>query len=74
MIVYYTCQRIEQLKKMYSSVKDVDILVGIFLENKINYMGPVARCIISEQLYRSRYGDRYFYEHKFRPNPFSKGI
>lgn len=66
-------QNIERLKMFYSSVKDIDILVGIFLETKINYMGPVARCIISKQLYRSRYGDRYFYDHKFRPNPFTEG-
>lgn len=66
-------QHIEKLKLAYKCVHDVDLITGIFFENKINYMGSVARCIIAEQFIRKRRGDRYFYTNENRPNPFTKG-
>lgn len=58
---------------MYDSVYDLDLITGVFLETKVDYMGPVARCIISEQFDRSRRGDRYFYTNANRPHPFTRG-
>lgn len=58
----------------YESVFDVDLFVGMLLENVDGaYSGPVALAILEEQFYRYKFGDRFFYSFKDGPNPFTEG-
>lgn len=62
------------LQKMYESVFDIDLTVGLLLErNSHQYTGPVARFILEEQFFRFRYGNRFFYSHENNPHPFTEG-
>lgn len=57
---------------MYASPRDVDQIVGLMLETKSNVlMGPVSRCIVAEQLYRSKNGNRFFYSLPNGAYPFT---
>lgn len=68
-------QSIVILQKIYESVFDIDLVVGLLLErNSHQYTGPVARYILEEQFYRFRYGDRFFYSHENNPYPFTEGM
>lgn len=53
------------LKSIYSSHEDVEVTVGGSLESHVAgaLAGPTLLCILTEQFYRTRVGDRYFYEH-----------
>lgn len=63
-----------KLKSVYKHPKDVDLLVGLLLEEKNGtYLGPVSRYIIEEQFYRFKFGNRFFYSHKNNPHPFTPG-
>jgi hypothetical protein len=44
---------------------DVDLTVGASLESHVSgaLAGPTFLCILTEQFYRTRVGDRYFFEH-----------
>lgn len=52
------------MKSLYSSVDDVDLTVGASLEAHVSgaLAGPTFLCILTEQFYRTRVGDRFFYE------------
>jgi peroxidase len=52
------------LKSLYVSHEDVDLTVGASLESHVAgaLAGPTFLCILTEQFYRTRVGDRYFYE------------
>ncbi|XP_058794552.1 peroxidase-like [Phymastichus coffea] len=70
---------IERLHTVYKHVNDIDLLVGITMENRMpgSLVGPTGRCLIGEQFYRSRYGDKYFYDnanfpHSFTPEQFKE--
>lgn len=61
---------------MYASPQDVDLVVGGSLERNVPgaMAGPTFLCILTEQFYRTRVGDRYFYENGADPNiAFSPG-
>lgn len=63
------------LRKFYKNVADIDLMVGVLLEKRCETQaGPIATCIISEQFYRFRYGDRFFYSNENRPYPFTKRL
>ncbi|XP_025408382.1 peroxidase-like isoform X2 [Sipha flava] len=64
---------IYDLEKLYSSVDDVDFLVGALLETPETdaLVGNTSRCIIGDFFYRSRVGDRFFYDGKNLPKQFS---
>ncbi|XP_059474722.1 peroxidase-like [Neocloeon triangulifer] len=64
---------IEKLAYMYKHVDDLDLTVA-FLETHVKdaLFGPTLRCIAGEQFYRSRVGDKYFFEHKGMPHSFSE--
>ncbi|XP_055905188.1 peroxidase-like [Eupeodes corollae] len=57
-------QSIEGLKKLYKSPEDVDLIVGGALEYNVEgtLAGPTFLCILTEQFYRTRVGDRFFFE------------
>ncbi|KAF8784199.1 Peroxidase like protein [Argiope bruennichi] len=57
----------------FRSVEDVDIWVGIQLENHMpgSILGPSAVCIIAKQFYFSQKGDRLFFNHEGLLAPFT---
>ncbi|XP_071450051.1 peroxidase-like [Hetaerina americana] len=69
---------IMQLKSLYRSANDVDLLVGGGLEEHCVdgdvsvLVGPTFGCIIAEQFFRWRSGDRYFFDHAQGPGKFTK--
>lgn len=75
MVILFFCpQSLEFLGDLYESVWDVDLLVGILLEEKKgNLAGPVASFIMEEQFYRSKFGNRFHYALADNPNPFTAG-
>lgn len=48
---------------MYESPDDIDLIVGGALEIPIDdsLLGPTLSCIISDQMYRTKVADNYFY-------------
>jgi len=59
---------IEKLSRLYESPADVDLTVGGALEFLVQgtLAGPTFLCILTEQFYRTRVGDRFWFE---TPNP-----
>lgn len=57
-------ENVAKLKKMYSSPADVEVVVGLSLENVPSGMlvSPTTRCIFAKQFLLSRTGDRFFFE------------
>uniref|UniRef100_A0A1A9W584 Peroxidase n=1 Tax=Glossina brevipalpis TaxID=37001 RepID=A0A1A9W584_9MUSC len=57
-------QTVEKLKSLYASHEDLDVTVGGSLERHVigALAGPTFLCILTEQFYRTRVGDRFFYE------------
>uniref|UniRef100_A0A1A9Z7D9 Peroxidase n=1 Tax=Glossina pallidipes TaxID=7398 RepID=A0A1A9Z7D9_GLOPL len=55
---------VEKLKTLYASHEDVDVTVGGSIERHVigALAGPTFLCILTEQFYRTRVGDRFFYE------------
>lgn len=54
---------------------DIDFTVGGSLERHVpgTEAGPTFNCILMEQFYRVRVGDRYFFESGNSPHPFTPG-
>ena len=57
----YSLDDIERLKKTYKHVDDIDLFAGGFLEQRDTdaILGPVFRCIVNDQFYKLKFGDRY---------------
>lgn len=55
---------LQNLQSLYSSHEDVDLTVGGALEAHVDgaLAGPTFLCILTEQFYRTRVGDRFFFE------------
>nr|CAD7434867.1 unnamed protein product [Timema monikensis] len=80
------CYNIVKLSHLYEHPDDVDYVVGGSLEAHVNgaLSGPSFLCVMVEQFYRTRAGDKFFYEngdhhHSFthgglRATPFSAGL
>ncbi|XP_046401543.1 peroxidase-like [Ischnura elegans] len=72
-----TEKNIRLLKKLYRSPNDVDLYVGGTLEehcvdgDESALVGPTLGCIIAEQFFRWRRGDRYFFDRPDGPAPFT---
>jgi len=64
-----------KLKKNYNSVNDIDLMVGILLEELSDgaIVGPTARCLIADGFYRYKAGDRFFYDVQGQPGSFTDG-
>ncbi|KAL4142192.1 hypothetical protein QTP88_004701 [Uroleucon formosanum] len=64
---------IAQLKELYSSVNDIDLIVGLLLEKHSDgaIVGPTARCLIADGFYRYKAGDRFFYDVQGQPGSFT---
>merc|ERR1712066_236323 len=59
-----TPANIEELKRVYRNVDNIDLYVGGFLEaaHEDSILGPVFKCIIGDQFARLKKGDRFFYD------------
>ncbi|KAJ8930106.1 hypothetical protein NQ314_017134 [Rhamnusium bicolor] len=66
-------EHISALSKVYSSPKDVDLIIGGLMENpeEGSLLGPTFSCIIADQFMRTKKGDRYFYTNENQPRPFA---
>ncbi len=55
---------VRKLKKFYDTPDDIEFVIGGALETQVNgsLVGPTFTCIILEQFYRIRVGDRLFFE------------
>lgn len=67
---------IATLKSLYESHEDVDLTVGGSLEAHVAgaLAGPTFLCILTEQFYRTRVGDRFFFENGDKMTGFTPGI
>ncbi|CAH0553303.1 unnamed protein product [Brassicogethes aeneus] len=61
------------IKNIYAHSNDVDLIVGGLLEkpDEDAQIGPTFSCIISDQMYRTKVGDKYFYKNRNQPKPFT---
>lgn len=61
---YISADDVSRLKNIYSSVDDIDLYVGGFLERKHrdSILGPVFKCLIADTFARLKIGDRFFYD------------
>lgn len=55
---------------------DIDLFVGGAMESDVpgSILGQTFQCIVAEQFYRTRVGDRYFYDNSEMPHSFTPGI
>ncbi|XP_043797588.1 peroxidase isoform X1 [Apis laboriosa] len=61
---YISSSNVEKLAQLYVSPDDVEVTVGGSLEEHVpgTLTGPTFLCIFVEQFYRTRVGDRYWFE------------
>ncbi|CAK1543936.1 unnamed protein product [Leptosia nina] len=66
-------EKVDALKSLYTSVDDVDLLVGIISENNIEgtFIGPTLFCIMVKQLQILRFSNRFWYERGDNYHSFS---
>ncbi|XP_060842044.1 peroxidase-like [Rhopalosiphum padi] len=64
---------IQKLKTLYSCVDDIDFIVGALLEMPAegSKVGPTSQCIIADNFYRQKIGDRFFYDVRGQPGSFT---
>ncbi|XP_050059188.1 peroxidase-like isoform X3 [Aphis gossypii] len=65
---------IGRLQLFYDSVFDIDFIVGALLEKNVEggMVGETARCIIADSFFRSRNGDRFFFDVPDQPGSFTE--
>ncbi|CAH0399044.1 unnamed protein product [Chilo suppressalis] len=68
-----TQDRIYALSQLYESVEDIDLFVGGAMERAVHgsILGHTFQCIVAEQFYRTRVGDRFFYDNGEMPHSFT---
>lgn len=61
---YISLPNVEKLSQLYASPDDVELTVGGSLEQHVpgTLSGPTFLCILTRQFYRTRVGDRFWYE------------
>ncbi|XP_046420327.1 peroxidase-like [Neodiprion fabricii] len=61
---YISPENVKKLAQLYETPDDVDLTVGGSLESHVNgaLAGPTFVCILLEQFYRTRAGDRFWFE------------
>ena len=64
-----------QLSSVYDHVDDVDLYIAGMMESPVSgsLLGPTFSCIISDQMFRTRLGDRFFYSHTSSASNFNQG-
>ncbi|XP_037070716.1 peroxidase-like [Pollicipes pollicipes] len=70
-----SAENMARLKRVYVHWDDVDLYAGLSMEWPAAgaMIGPTARCLLTEQFLRSRYGDRFFYDLAGQPGSFTAG-
>lgn len=65
---------VDKLSKLYEQPGDIDLVVGLMAENAMtgSLIGPTTTCLIKEQLWRTKAGDRYFYSNMDETGSFTK--
>ncbi|CAO1423296.1 unnamed protein product [Diamesa tonsa] len=65
---------VDSLRSLYASHEDVEVTVGASLESHVAgaLAGPTFLCILTEQFYRTRVGDRHFFEHGEEKTGFTR--
>ncbi|XP_021919989.1 peroxidase-like isoform X2 [Zootermopsis nevadensis] len=65
---------VAKLKSLYAHPDDVDLLVGAMSEHVTDdsVLGFTFRCIIGEQMLRTKKGDRFFYDVPSQENSFTE--
>lgn len=72
---HFETDHFELMQQLYKDVSDIELMVGILLEKRRgNFIGKIGGCLVAEQFYRYRYGDRFFYAHPNNPYPFSSSL
>lgn len=68
-------QTAAKLKNLYAHPDDVDLLVGGMSERAVDdsVLGFTFRCIIGEQMLRTKKGDRFFYDVPSQRSSFTEG-
>lgn len=68
-----TTSNIQNLRGIYSSVKDIDLFVGGLHETPDNgaLVGPTVACILEKQFRDLKKGDRFYYENGPAPTSFT---
>ncbi|XP_037081293.1 peroxidase-like [Pollicipes pollicipes] len=64
---------LQRLQSVYYSIYDIELFIGGVSEKRKPgaLVGEVFQCIIGEQFFNTRYGDRYFYDNGGQPHSFS---
>jgi hypothetical protein len=68
-------QSVYKLASLYHHPDDVEFTVGGSLEANVPgaIVGPTFLCILAEQFYRTRKGDRFFFENGEKDSGFTLG-
>ncbi|XP_068234436.1 myeloperoxidase-like [Palaemon carinicauda] len=63
----------EAFRRAYRTVEDIDLFPAGLAERSINggLLGPTFSCIIGQQFSNIKTGDRFWYERKGQPKPFT---
>ncbi|KAJ8926640.1 hypothetical protein NQ314_020974, partial [Rhamnusium bicolor] len=63
---YHDSENVQNLASLYECPDDVDLTVGGSLEVHVpgTLVGPTFLCILTEQFYRTRVGDRFWFENE----------
>lgn len=68
-------ENIDRLKTVYQSVDDIDLYIGMYMEEPgFNgaFVGPTFLCLIGDQFARLKKGDRFFYDLGNQTGSFQK--
>ncbi|XP_034949821.1 peroxidase-like isoform X2 [Chelonus insularis] len=66
---------VEKMKAFYDDPNDVDLIVGgmseMVSDTNQTLLGPTFKCLLLEQLAKTRRTDKYFYDSRSQPYPFT---
>ncbi|XP_037084821.1 peroxidase-like [Pollicipes pollicipes] len=64
---------IDQLRSLYDDPQDVDLFIGGLAERRAAgaQVGPTFQCLIGQQFFDVRFGDRFFYDNGGFPHSFT---
>ena len=66
----------ERLALLYAHVDDIDLYMAGLLERPVpgSLLGPTFSCIIADQMFRARAGDRFFYSLSDSASNLTQGL